>query len=107
MSVQILAIDGCPSLDAATENTRLALEALGLAETAIEHVIIRDAEGARAHSFAGSPTILVSGTDLFPSDGATESLACRVYPTETGIAPAPSRTQLVTALRERLTPPIS
>lgn len=106
MNIQILAIEGCPSLTAATENTRAALGELGHDELAIEQITIRDAADARAFAFAGSPTILADGADLFPSDGRTEDLACRVYPTESGIAPAPSRAQLVTALRERFAHPV-
>ena len=53
-------------------------------------------------AFAGSPTIEVDGTDLFPSDGATNDLACRVYRTPTGLAGLPTQEQIVEALNGRV-----
>jgi hypothetical protein len=48
--------------------------------------------------FAGSPTILLDGTDAFPSDGRTTELACRIYPTATGFAGMPTVEQLIEVL---------
>ena len=56
---------------------------------------------AVSSGFAGSPTILLDGQDLFPSQGNTADLACRVYLTERGFAGAPTVGQLERTLQER------
>ena len=45
--------------------------------------------------------ILLDGQDLFPSQGNTADLACRVYLTERGFAGAPTVGQLERTLQER------
>ncbi|MDL9981517.1 hypothetical protein [Microbacterium candidum] len=101
MKVEILHIDECPSWVEAGARTRRALDALGLEGIEVEYALIRTEEDAAALPFAGSPTIVVDGEDLFPSDGRTTDLACRVYVTETGLAGLPSQTQLDAALAAR------
>ncbi|KRC61324.1 hypothetical protein ASE14_10535 [Agromyces sp. Root81] len=98
MHVEILHIDDCPNTAKAGAAARAALDAAGLAEVAVEFVLLTTPEAARETPFAGSPTIAVDGRDLFPSDGATDSLACRVYPTPTGLAGAPTVEQIAEAL---------
>jgi hypothetical protein len=49
--------------------------------------------------FAGSPTVLVEGQDLFPDAPPITHLACRVYPSPDGPSGSPSDQALVTALR--------
>ncbi|MFC9559474.1 hypothetical protein [Agromyces sp. NPDC056965] len=101
MRVEILHIDDCPNTAKAGDAARAALDAIGLADIAVEFVLLTTPEAARETPFAGSPTIAADGRDLFPSDGATESLACRVYPTPSGLAGVPTVEQLVEALRGR------
>lgn len=101
MEIQVLTIEGCPSASAASARTHAALESLGLGATSIAVVTIRTAADAAAHGFAGSPTIVADGTDLFPSNGRTDQLACRVYPTEAGLAGAPTAAQIAAALAAR------
>lgn len=101
MKVRVLHIDECPNWQEAGERTRRALDAIGLADVSVEFVLIRTADEAMATGFAGSPTISVDGEDLFPSDGRTADLACRVYLTDRGLAGAPTQEQLEEALRER------
>lgn len=100
MKVQILHIDGCPSWEEAGTRTRLALGDLDLTGVPVEFVAIRTIDEAAGNAFAGSPTIVVDGEDLFPSDGRTTALACRVYFTENGLAGAPTRTQIEQALQK-------
>jgi hypothetical protein len=100
VKVEILHIAHCAGRHTAAAHTREALDALGLADAPMEFVPI-DGNGPAHPGFAGSPTILVDGTDLFPSDGRTTALACRVYVTETGPTDAPSRSQIERALRAR------
>ena len=102
MKVQVLHIDDCPNWEEAGLRTRQALDAAGLADVPVEFVLIRTESEATSTGFAGSPTIVVDGEDLFPSDGRTADLACRVYLTEHGLAGAPTRTQLERALQARV-----
>ncbi|MGW9631128.1 hypothetical protein ACWGST_10520 [Agromyces sp. NPDC055520] len=121
MRVEILHIDGCPNTERAGANVRAALDvvrlrgaghgaagfdtaghgAAGLADVPVEFVLLTTPEAARETAFAGSPTIAVDGRDLFPSDGATDALACRVYPTPAGLAGVPTVEQIVEALAVR------
>lgn len=101
MKVQVLHIDECPNWEEAGARTRHALDAVGLPDVAIEYVLIRTAQDAAHTGFAGSPTITVDGEDLFPSIEQTPNLACRIYPTSTGLAGTPTQQQLEQALRDR------
>jgi hypothetical protein len=56
-------------------------------------------EQAQELSFRGSPTVLVNGHDPFADPSAPVGLACRVYPTATGLAGAPSVAELAAVLR--------
>lgn len=98
----MLHIDACPNWQVASDHVRESLHALGRDDVDITEVLITNSDEAAAVAFAGSPTILVDGVDLFPSGGRTTDLACRIYPTETGFAGVPSREQLESALRSRL-----
>ncbi|WP_396278495.1 hypothetical protein [Glutamicibacter creatinolyticus] len=98
MKIELLHIVGCPNTDIAEANARAALDALGLGAVPIELVTIRTEDEAVSTRFGGSPTILVDGVDLFPT-APVHSLACRVYPTESGFAGAPTSSQITKALR--------
>ena len=62
---------------------------------------IDSAETAAQLLFAGSPTILVDGVDLFPTGGRTSDLACRIYLTPNSLAGAPTQQQIEAALGAR------
>jgi hypothetical protein len=55
-------------------------------------------EDAARVPFAGSPTILLDGQDLFPAAERTSALACRLYSTPTGPAGLPSTDQIIDAI---------
>jgi hypothetical protein len=102
MDIEVLHIGECPGWELAAERTREALDIAGRADVRVStRALGSDAEAAAA-VFAGSPTIVVDGADLFPSDGRTASLACRVYRTDQGLAPAPTTAQIVEAIRQRI-----
>lgn len=101
MKIQVLHIDECPNWQEAGARTRLALDAVGLVDVPVEFVLIRTEDDAVRLGFAGSPTIVADGEDLFPSEGRTADLACRVFLTEHGLAGTPSLGQLERALQER------
>ncbi len=102
MRVRLLRIDECPNWADAEVRLRAALDELGLSDTPVAVELLATPEDTVGTAFAGSPTIEVDGTDLFPSDGATNDLACRVYRTPTGLAGLPTQEQIVEALRARV-----
>ena len=78
-----------------------ALHAIGRGEVVVRYRLIDTPEAAEATGFAGSPTIAVDGLDLFPSEGRTSDLACRIYFTPEGTAGLPTVQQLEAALEGR------
>jgi hypothetical protein len=98
MKVEILHIDDCPSWQETGRRLRIALDSTGHADTAIVFSLVASPTVAARVPFAGSPTVLIDGTDLFPSDGRTRDLACRVYLTPDGLAGQPTVEQLREAL---------
>ena len=102
MDIEVLHVEECPGWKLAVERTREALDTSGRAGVRVRERAVRSDADAAATVFAGSPTIVVDGADLFPSDGRTASLACRVYWTDQGLAPAPTTAQILEAIRQRL-----
>lgn len=102
MTVEILHIDECPSWESAEAHTRDALGALGRADIPVTTRLLRTPEDAAGTPFAGSPTITFNGVDIFPSDGRTGDLACRVYATPHGLKGTPTLEQITDALRPQI-----
>lgn len=98
MNIEILHIDECPNWEETGERVRTALNATGHPDVAINYRLLTTAENAAAVAFAGTPTILLNGTDVFPSGGRTFDLACRIYRTATGFSGMPAVDQLIQAL---------
>lgn len=101
MEIEVLHIDECPSWAVAEERVREALEGLGLSDASVKTRLLRTPDEAATTAFAGSPTITLDGVDIFPSDGRTADLACRVYLTERGLAGMPTTDQIIDAIRVR------
>ena len=101
MQIEILHIDECPNWSEAGVRMRIALTTIGATVGAIDYHLVTDAAQLGGLPFAGSPTILVDGVDLFSSDGATTDLACRVYVSNGRMAGLPTVDDLVEALRAR------
>ena len=101
MKAEILHIDDCPSWEEAGRRLRVALDSTGHQGTVITYTLVASPAAAAQVPFAGSPTILIDGTDLFPSAGRTNDLACRVYMTPEGLAGWPTQAQLREALASR------
>ena len=102
MEIEVLHIDECPSWSVAAERVREALDGLGLSDAKVETRLLRTPDEARVTAFAGSPTITLGGDDLFPSEGRTADLACRVYMTDRGLAGMPTTAQIAEAIRSRI-----
>jgi hypothetical protein len=101
MRIELLHIADCPNWEVTFRRLKIAAEKAFPAGTSIDDTLIDSAEQAGARPFAGSPTILVDGIDLFPSEGRTDDLACRIYFTPGGMAGAPTQEQIEEALKSR------
>ncbi|MDP9818481.1 hypothetical protein [Spirilliplanes yamanashiensis] len=99
--MSMLYFAGCPNWRAAGERLRAALDRVGRTDTRIELVPVETEAAAAAVGFAGSPTFVVDGEDLFGPPATVGGLTCRVYGTSAGLAGVPEVTDLVAALRER------
>ncbi|WP_345802219.1 thioredoxin family protein [Microbacterium sp. AZCO] len=98
MKIEVLHIDDCPNWKRADDRIRQALDHLRDTTTLVECRLIHTREEADALPFAGSPTITLDDEDLFPGEGRTSDLACRVYVTPDGLAGMPTVDQLVEAI---------
>lgn len=96
MRIVLQYFSGCPNW----QTTRQHLETLiseGL-EASLEYERIDSHALAVEKGFAGSPTVLVDGTDPFADRASAVGLTCRIYQTENGPAGTPTLNQLRTAL---------
>ncbi|HAM26189.1 MAG TPA: thioredoxin family protein [Microbacteriaceae bacterium] len=98
MKVEILHIDDCPNWQEAGSRMNAALALTQHTDVAVTFKLLSTPEDAATVPFAGSPTITVDGSDLFPAAGRITDLACRIYRTPTGFAGLPTIEQLVDAL---------
>ena len=73
MQFELLYIDGCPSWHQAVENLRQALRSEG-PDMEISLIRVEGAGNAHELQFQGSPTIRLSGKDLFPDQPGHSSL---------------------------------
>lgn len=98
MDFELRVMADCPNNGPATELFRRALDAEGFETGDLTVRELASEQDARELGFHGSPTFVVEGTDLFPSE-AEPALSCRVYPTPTGFAGLPSLDDLRSELR--------
>ncbi len=93
VNIDILHIASCPHLDGVRSSVADALVAAGIGASVREIEIATSEEAARL-GMHGSPTILIDGTDPFPTEAAIGSLSCRLYPAGDAMSGAPSVAQL-------------
>ncbi|MGN7150738.1 thioredoxin family protein [Arthrobacter sp. SAFR-179] len=98
MRIELLHIEDCPNTAKALERVEAALAALGQEDVPVHMRGIRSPEDAVGTGFAGSPTITADGADIFPDGSPSNDLACRIYPTPSGYAGAPTVDQVMKAL---------
>jgi hypothetical protein len=102
VDVELLWWAGCPSTERALADLREALAELGHGDVTVRMTEIVTDEEAGAARFAGSPTILVDGTDVAPINEEI-GLGCRVYRRRDGrISPTPDPDDLRDVLRAAL-----
>ena len=102
MDIEILHIDDCPNWRATADTVTEILADLGASEPPVRLTLLASPAAAALVPFAGSPTVLIDGTDAFPTDGRTSDLACRVYRVDGRFAGAPSADDLRTAISAAL-----
>lgn len=102
MTLEVLHIDDCPNWQEAGARASDALAALGRPDVVVEYRLVRTPADAALVGFAGSPTLTLDGEDIFPSDGRTADLACRIYLTPRGFAGLPTQDQIIEALAAKL-----
>lgn len=95
-TLEVLHVPGCPNLPRMLEQLREATH-LPVAT----HEVTTDTYAARL-GMAGSPTLLVNGTDPFaPPEGGDDGLSCRLYRDQHDrIVPSPSIEQLRSAITD-------
>lgn len=101
MDVEILVVPDCPHEQPAIDLLGRVLADAGH-PSEIRISVIRTEKQAERRGFRGSPSFFVNGTDLFPAGDLGSAMACRIYPTRTGLRGLPSRGDLVNAIRTLL-----
>jgi len=66
VDARVVYLDDCPCWRAAEERLGEALTRIGRPELPVTLVEVRPETEARVSGFAGSPTIVIDGVDLFP-----------------------------------------
>jgi hypothetical protein len=100
MKIELQVISDCPHSANAYALLRQALDDVGLSDDSITTTVITDDEHAQQAGFHGSPSFAVDGRDLFDRPDAVPSWSCRLYLTDTGLAPLPEFSQLRSRLAE-------
>ena len=105
MNVEVLYIADCPGWQTAQRLVERALADTGRSDVIVQARKIGSRAEAMDSAFAGSPTILVDGVDLFARGSSLGELACRMYETPAGLAPAPRLDQMIAALELHILTP--
>jgi hypothetical protein len=99
MELTILTVADCPN--AAVLEERLAAVLAGYPGAVVRRRQVADEQEAAETGMAGSPTLLVNGTDPFAVQGQAPGLSCRLYRDAAGrLSGAPSAADLRRALEQ-------
>lgn len=99
--IELLYFEDCPNWQRGLEQFQKALDELKITEE-IHLVKVENEEEAQRRKFAGSPSFLINGQDLFPTDQENYFLGCRVYPTSRGFQGVPDFEALRSAVQKAL-----
>lgn len=97
MEIELLVVPHCPHARAADRLITAALTDTGVLAT-ITRTVIPTYDAALARNFVGSPTILLDGSDPFPTGDRPTGLACRLYTTPECLQGTPQFSQLREAI---------
>ncbi|WP_026413316.1 hypothetical protein [Actinomadura oligospora] len=99
MELTVVTVPDCPNGPVLEE--RLALVLADGPPVTVRRQEVRTEDEAERWGMHGSPTLLIDGHDPFATPDTPVTLACRLYPSETGGRPegAPSLNALRAALR--------
>jgi hypothetical protein len=99
MELTVLTVPGCPN--AAAFEERLAAALTGYPDAVVRRRQVADEQEAAETGMAGSPILLINGTDPFAATGQGPGLSCRIYRDAAGrLAGAPSVEDLRRALEQ-------
>jgi len=98
VDVELQVLADCPNDAPATAMLLRALDEAGAAETPIRRTVVTSPQQAADLGFAGSPTFLINGVDLFAGTERNIGLSCRMYPTASGWAGVPEAAELRSAI---------
>jgi len=77
MKLTMLTVPGCPN--AAVFEERLAAALAGYPGAVVRRRQVADEREAAETGMAGSPTVLINGSDPFAAPGQVPGLSCRLY----------------------------
>ncbi len=100
MDITVQHFNDCPNWLTTIERIEQVVEQMGATAT-VRLQLITTPEAAEAHSFRGSPTVLIDGTDPFADTDTSVGLSCRIYNTPDGHAGSPTIDQITRAISER------
>lgn len=98
MRIELLVVPDCANEAVAADLITTAVAETGV-QAIVTRTIIASQEQAQQRGFAGSPTILLNGSDPFARPDAKAALACRLYPTPDGLRGVPALGDLRQALK--------
>lgn len=101
MDFEVRIITGCPHAGSAGELFAHALELEGYDQATLNTREVGTDADAESLDFHGSPSFILDGADLFPSNGAP-AVTCRVYPSVQGLSGLPTLDSLRGAVRTAL-----
>jgi glutaredoxin len=93
--VELFVIPDCPYATLAETLLRSTLNELGLSGVPVRTTVIATSAEAIRRGFMGSPSIEINGIDPWAQPDGAPALACRLYPSSTGL---PTQHSLARAL---------
>ena len=99
MEITVQHFNDCPNWLTTIDRIEQVVEQTDVKAT-VQIQLVNTPEAAEAHSFRGSPTVLIDGTDPFADTDTPVGLSCRIYNTPDGLAGSPTIDQITKAITE-------